>query len=404
MIKDEYNLTFVFCHVNHLLRGEYAFRDQKFVEQLGKNEEITTFVLQEDINKYSEINKIGVEEAGREVRYNFFKKIMAAEHADKIALAHNFDDNVETFMFRLMRGSSIAGLSSIPVKRECFIRPIMAFKKQEIFRYLDENSIKYVNDETNDENIYTRNKIRLDLIPFIEKEFNSKFPQKISMLIEEISLLQSEINSSIAEVKVEGDEVEIESLNKLGEYSINCFLNEYLKNRGIECNRDIIINCAKIIKQTGNYKYSLGNGKELVKKYNKIFIKERECSEKVSETIQIVPGSTQNFDDYTFSSEICDTYEKNSKNTIYINYEEVKEKLEIRNRREGDYIFLKGIDGKKKIKKLFIDMKIDSDIRERIPIIAIGREVIWVAGFRVSKNYSAVEGEKVLKINYFKEE
>ena len=168
MIKHEYELEFIFCHVNHMLREKTALRDQYFVEKLGEKEGVTTFVLQEDIKEYAKKNKIGVEEAGRVVRYNFFKKIMKAEHATKIALAHNFDDNIETFLFRLMRGTSIMGLSSIPIKRENFIRPIMGFRKSEIVQFLSENSIEYVNDETNDETIYTRNKIRLELIPYIE--------------------------------------------------------------------------------------------------------------------------------------------------------------------------------------------------------------------------------------------
>lgn len=406
MIKHEYALEFIFCHVNHMLRGKNALRDQHFIEKLGEKEGVTTFVLQEDINEYAQKNKIGVEEAGREVRYSFFKKIMEAEHASKIALAHNFDDNIETFMFRLMRGSSILGLSSIPVKRDSFIRPIMGFYKSEIVRFLNENEIEYVNDETNDETIYTRNKIRLELIPFIEKEFNSKFKQKISYMIDEISTLKNEIENSIGEVDLSQKELEVEQLKKLGEYSLTCLLNEYLKQRGIECNRDIISNSVKIIKKEGNFRYSIGKGKELVKKYGKIYVSESKKGKnsKVENQIPLIIGSEQIFNQYRFFSEICDNAEKNSNNVIYLKYCDLIADLQIRNRKEGDYIYLSGVEGKKKLKKLFIDLKIDSEIRGSMPLLAIGSEIIWIPEIRVSKNYSAAEGEKVLKIIFFKED
>ena len=144
----------------------------------------------------------------------------------------------------------------------------------------------------------------------------------------------------------------------------------------------------------------------MVKKYGKIYISESKADIKnqIKNQIPLIIGSRQVFNQYNFFSEICDKAEKNSKNVIYLKYCNLLTGLKIRNREEGDYIYLSGIEGKKKLKKFFIDLKIDSDVRNSMPLLAIGSEIIWIPGIRVSKNYSAVEGEKVLKIIFFKEE
>ena len=132
--------------------------------------------------------KITLEEAGREIRYSFFDEVMEKVKGNKIALAHNLDDQIETFLFRLIRGTSLEGLEGINDTRDNkkYIRPINEIYKKDIMDYLDENNIPYVADSTNLENDYTRNSIRLDLIPFIEKRYNPKFKEKIGNLLKEI--------------------------------------------------------------------------------------------------------------------------------------------------------------------------------------------------------------------------
>ena len=127
-----------------------------------------------------------LEEVGREERYKFFSEIYRKVSANKIATAHNKDDQIETFLFRLIRGTSLQGLEGIKIKNNNIIRPISEIYKKDILEYLNKNEIQYKIDKTNFENEFTRNSIRLDLIPFIEERYNIKFKDKIFSLIEEI--------------------------------------------------------------------------------------------------------------------------------------------------------------------------------------------------------------------------
>ncbi|MGL4788016.1 MAG: tRNA lysidine(34) synthetase TilS, partial [Cetobacterium sp.] len=183
--KKEINFEFVLAHVNHLLRGENSDTDEKFSIECSKRLNIPIFVKRASIEEIAKENNIGLEEAGRFIRYTFFKDILKKISGNKIAIAHNLDDQIETFLFRLIRGSSLEGLEGIP-NRENIIRPINEVYKNNILEFLDENEIKYRIDETNFENDFTRNSIRLDLIPWIEKRYNNNFKDKIFNLISEI--------------------------------------------------------------------------------------------------------------------------------------------------------------------------------------------------------------------------
>ena len=168
------DFDFVLVHINHLLRGKDSDGDEEFCHKYAKEHGIRIFSRKIDVKKIEKTQGVTLEEAGREARYAFYNEVLEKIGGNKIALAHNKDDQVETFMFRLIRGAGLSGLEGIVSKRDHYVRPISEIYKEDILNYLKENGVPYRIDKTNFENEFTRNSIRLDLIPFIEKRYNPK--------------------------------------------------------------------------------------------------------------------------------------------------------------------------------------------------------------------------------------
>ena len=185
-LQHFFNFKIYLVHINHLLRGEDADSDENFSFEYAKKNNLEIFIKRIPVKEIAkEVGKT-LEEVGREERYKFFFEIYEKVRATKIATAHNKDDQIETFLFRLIRGTSLQGLEGIKIKNNNVIRPISEIYKKDILEYLNKNEIQYKIDKTNFENEFTRNSIRLDLIPFIEERYNIKFKDKIFSLIEEI--------------------------------------------------------------------------------------------------------------------------------------------------------------------------------------------------------------------------
>lgn len=181
---NELDFEIVVAHINHMIRKE-AIEDEKYVKEFCEKEKIKFFCKRAEILKISQENKIGTEEAGRNIRYQFFEEVMKNEKANKIATAHNLNDNAETVLMNIIRGASIAGIKGIePIRENKFIRPLIECSRIEIEKYCEEEKLNPRIDKTNKENIYTRNKIRNILIPLIEKEFNPNIVKALNRLSE----------------------------------------------------------------------------------------------------------------------------------------------------------------------------------------------------------------------------
>ena len=180
--KLQLKFDIIVAHVNHNIRKE-AIDDQKFVENFCKKINIPFYVKSIDIPQISKNQKIGEEEAGRNARYQFFDEILEKEHANKIAIAHNKNDKIETIIMNIFRGSGIAGLRGIePIKNNKYIRPLIECERKEIEQYCKEQGIEPRIDKTNFENEYTRNKIRNIIITKKKKEFNPNIIETMDRL------------------------------------------------------------------------------------------------------------------------------------------------------------------------------------------------------------------------------
>ena len=181
-LKKELNFEIIVCHVNHLIREE-AISDEKYVENYCKENEIKCYIKRIDVKNYANNNKQGTEEAGRTVRYEFFEEILKKEKANKIAIAHNKNDKVETIIMNILRGSGVSGLKGIePERNNKYIRPLIETQRSEIEKYCEENGLNPRIDKTNFINDCTRNKIRNIVLPYIKEEFNPNIIKTICRL------------------------------------------------------------------------------------------------------------------------------------------------------------------------------------------------------------------------------
>ena len=207
------NFEIAVAHVNHMIRKE-AEEDEKYVKKYCEEKQIEFYSKSIDVQKMANNNKIGLEEAGRKARYDFFDEILEKTNAQKIAIAHNKNDKVETVLMHILRGSGINGLKGIEAKRGKYIRPLIECERNEIEEYCTEKNLEPRIDKTNFENEYTRNKVRNLLIPYIEKEFKPNLIQTIdrlsNLVAEEENYMDKQVKKVYKEILISENQKEIQ--------------------------------------------------------------------------------------------------------------------------------------------------------------------------------------------------
>ena len=196
----------VVAHVNHMIREE-ASQDEEYVREYCKRNKIEFYAKSIDVQKIANTNKIGTEEAGRNERYQFFEEIRKKTNSNKIAIAHNKNDNAETMIMNILRGSGVSGLKGMEPKRGIYIRPLIECERAEIEAYCEKEKLNPRIDKTNFENVYTRNKIRNIVIPYIKKEFNPNIINTLNRLsiivTEEEKYIEKQVEKIYKEVVLE---------------------------------------------------------------------------------------------------------------------------------------------------------------------------------------------------------
>ena len=381
-LQKEYKLEISLIYINHNLRDDVD-NDIKIVTNFAKENGVKLYVKKIDVKKYAKDNKKSVELAARELRYEMINKTLMEIGYNKIATGHNLDDNVETLVFRLIRGTSIKGLKGIPIKRGDIIRPILHFEKMEIIKFLDEKKVEYVIDYTNFENDYTRNYIRNEIFPMFFN-VNSNFKLKINELIEELNYNKTSKNKRLLIEKLEEKKV------KLTREKINNIYNS-------------LYDSEDELKKDGAKEFEIGENLVLRKKYDRIEIvskKEKNEKEK-NETIKLNTQKKWNlFEIGIFNGEnkiLLNEYKKSNKIKFYeIKLNKKVDEIKIRARIDGDRIKLKNV-GYKKIKKILIDKKISKWERDEIPIILYEDEILSVGDISISEHLEKINIEKIEK-------
>lgn len=422
-IREKIGINIAAAHLNHMLRGKAADEDEEFAKRLCEKLNIEFFSKKVDINKYSKEHSLSSEAAGRKVRYEFFNDVMKKLNYNKIATAHNANDQAETVLMRMMRGAGLEGLCGIPVNRENkYIRPILFLKREEIENYCKEKGVKPRIDATNLERIYSRNKVRLDILPYMKENFN----QDVIEAINRMSILLQEDNKFIdKEVnKIFNDKCKIfnksVTINKevflLEEAVIKRVIRksiEYVSGNKYDVELKHIEDVEKIQKHGTGKRINLPNNLIAINVYGDIKIKyEQEVNS--NNNVRIITKSEliDNvivFNDFRMEFKVIDNNENinYNKNSFikYFNFDKINKGITIRYRKNGDRIIPIGLNGSKKVKDIFIDMKIPKEDRDSIPILEFDNNISWIVGIKQSDLYKIrKDTKKVLKISIQRKE
>lgn len=418
-LREKLNIKVSAAHINHCLRGEEADKDELYVEQFCKKHEVDFYSLKADVHKIAEEKAISCEMAGREVRYKFFEELKEKINAQKIALAHNANDLAETILMRIMRGTGSEGIIGIkPVRDYIYIRPILYCTRTEIEEYCCENELGARIDKTNLESIYARNKVRLELIPYMQENFNKDIIATLNRLADTMKVdnefLEIKTEEAYEEHCVKRDAAVMiksgvfkehhailtrvirKALSSLSGSSYNfekVHIYDVIKiQKGISGKKINLPKNILAINEYGNVKLAIGDAVELQKDI-------REYTLKVNEE-NIFPSKNDAF--------ILELKDRDTINNIkgnrfvkYFDYDKIHKAIYFRYRRDGDKIVPIGMSGSKKLKKVFNDCKVPAEKRDEVPIVCFGSEIAWVVGCKVSDMFKIDnKSKKILCIKY----
>lgn len=416
-IRRDIEFNIFVAHVNHGVRGKEALEDEKYVEDTARMLNLPYFSKTVDMDGYAKKHKISSEEAGRELRYLFFNEILSKIGGGKIAVAHNKNDQAETLLLRFFRGAGIDGLKGMEYKNGNIIRPLLGIERREIEKYLSDKNIESRIDRTNLETIYDRNRVRLEVLPYIKEHFNSNIVDTLWRM-SEIMSIDSDFLDSFSK------KTYVKIVKEKAKNSIildgDAFLKEHrsVQQRII---RDAIVDIngslkgitykhisdalALFLKGETGKRINLIDNIIAKTSYNDFIIEKEEGikSEDFIYKLNINDSTYLNDIGYEFNVEVkpIEKVNINTKNRFikYFDYDKIIGNIYVRNRRDGDRFVPFGMNGSKKIKDYFIDEKVPKDIRDRIPIIVDDKNIIWVVGYRISETYKITDNtENVLII------
>ena len=383
--KLEKKLTIICAHINHNVRKE-SILEEKLVEEYCKKNDI---VFESMTIKEKIITNFEME--ARKIRYNYFEQIIKKYKASYLFTAHHGDDLIETILMRLNRGSILKGYKGIETVTQKsnykIIRPLLLVTKKDLVEYVENNNIKFAIDKTNDENNHTRNRFRHFVLPFLKEE-NSKVHLKYKKFSEELKMyddfVENYINNNYKNI-IENASINI-NLIKKEDKLIKIKIIEKLLNNVFDGNLEIItqkhvLQILELIeKNKNNTKISLPNNYVGLVEYNYFKIVQKKDLSQFDFVLsnQLILGNNK----LVIIEENCEK----SNYVIRLNSEEIKLPLHVRSRKNGDKMFVKNMNGSKKIGDILTDEKINYEIRNNIPIVTdADNNILWIPGVKKSK-------------------
>lgn len=383
--KEEYSLNVICAHVNHGLRIE-SDDEALFVKKYCNDKNIIFEYMK--IENYTN-NKFSEQEARRK-RYKFFNDLAFKYKAKYLMTAHHGDDLIETILMRITRGSNLKGYAGIPMISEnekySIIRPLLNLTKETILKYLKDRNIEYVLDKSNQDEKYTRNRFRKQMLPFLKNEdeqVHLKFLKYSKELEKAKKYIDRIIKAKIKNIYVE-NYIVINKLLEEDEYLqekiIEYVIEDIQKEEIFNISNNQFKNIIELIKSDKNKVVNLADGFIARKSYNKLYI---EKNSNVDKYEYILKDNLSILNKYNLEF-IKDSNEKNNF-IIRLNSEELTLPLMVRTKKDGDKIKIKNMLGTKKVKDIFINSKIDTKIREEYPIITDSKNtIIWIPGIKKS--------------------
>lgn len=413
------NLFLVVAHVNHSLRPEESEREARLVQEEAERLDCPFEYGQFNVKEFQKTSGLSLQDAARKIRFQFFQTLLEKYEAHKIALGHHADDQVETVLLNLFRGSGLKGLKGmLPLREGRVIRPLLEVWRDEIEAFAVRHRIPYLLDSSNLQKEYLRNKIRLDLIPLIEKEYSPNFKamvNKISKILrEEDDCLEKEMEKVYQRIVREKKDVlslkasEYRSLHSsIRRRLLRKMIGSWVGNgwaRGKGWSMDSLIK--KLNHPFDNFIWELPQGIYLEKSYDTLMLKRGQVKSVSPFEVELTtPGRT-------FIKEIgheflVEELEKGaqvkelnvSPGVAFFDSRSLTFPLKVRNFRPGDRFQPLGVKGTQKLKEFFIDHKIPRFERMKIPLLVSGEMIAWVVGYRISEKVKVTDKtDKVIKV------
>ncbi|HBT47905.1 MAG TPA: tRNA lysidine(34) synthetase TilS [Peptococcaceae bacterium] len=399
-LREEFGISLHVAHLNHLLRGEEAAREAAFVSRLAEDLGLPATVEARDVRAYREERRLSLEEAAREVRYAFLREVAVRVGARKIAVGHQADDQAETVLLNLLRGSGLEGLKAMVPCREGVIRPLLFVGRAEIEAYCREKGLNPCCDRTNWDTVYRRNKVRHELLPLLARRFNPAvvptLARTAAILAEENELLEDLTRQALARAVRQKDA----SLLRL-DREVLLALAPALRRRAlraaaaevggaaefehVEALGEILRKGAGAVTLPGGVRARVG-GKEI------IFLRRGAGGEAVppfSHPLR-VPGLTPLPEiERAIRAEVVPPPARPlaPPEEAWLDWGKIRGPLTARSWRPGDRFRPLGMKGSKKLQDLFVDAGIPVTERRRLPVVVAGENIIWVAGVRIAEDF-----------------
>ena len=388
-LLNQLNFDISLAHCNFNLRGFESDKDEVFVKELGKKLNLKTFTTSFDTEKYASENSLSTQVAARNLRYNWFDEIINEHKFDFVLTAHHADDNLETFLINLTRGTGLEGFTGIPELNKNIARPLLIFSRDEIEKFATENNIDWREDKSNASNKYARNKIRNLVVPIL-KEINPTLLDSFQKTIENLQESQQLIDDSISGFKkkvVEKSEngnlkIDISKVQETN--NPKAYLYQLLKEFGFTAWNDI------------TNLLTAQSGKEVVSKTHRL-IKDRdflilsEIGKNITKNTLLIDETIQEITNpIHLKIATISKFEKENKTIIYVDKNNISFPLTLRKWQNGDFFYPKGMQGKKKVSKYFKDEKFSTIDKENTWLLCTSsNEIIWVIGHRQDQRFLA---------------
>ncbi|HPF97662.1 MAG TPA: tRNA lysidine(34) synthetase TilS [Mangrovimonas sp.] len=392
------NISLVHCNFN--LRGNESDEDESFVLQLAEDLELEVFVESFETETYAQEHKISIQMAARELRYVWFEELASQLHYDYILTAHHADDNLETFLINLSRGTGLDGLVGIPEKNGKLVRPLLPFSREEIQIFAGKNQIKWREDSSNASTKYLRNKLRHDVIPKL-KAVNPQFLQNFSKTQQHLRESKQFLDSISEEIvgkvvdRVDGD-VKYFNIEKIKSFNhFKTVLYQLFKDCGFNQWNDIE---ELLDAQTG--KYVLSKTHRLLKNREYLVLSNlpedgRKATLKIFEGDESIETSLG-----TLTLEDVNAMGQSISQIVYVDKDLLKFPLTVRHWEKGDYFYPFGMQGKKKLSKFFKDEKYSALEKEKALVLCSKDNIVWVLNKRLDNRFKVTQDtQNILKIS-----
>jgi len=393
----ELNYDISLAHCNFSLRGKESDEDENFVILLADKLSIPIFNKKFNTKAYKIKHKLSTQVAARQLRYQWFAEVCAEHSFDYLATAHHLDDDLETFLINLSRGTGLKGLIGIPLINDKIIRPFLNFPRADILQYAKENNCPWREDSSNQTSDYLRNKLRIEVIPRLkEVDHNllNGFHQTQKYLNDSMALVNDYmtlIKNLVVSETEDGFEIDVLKLQDLP--NTNALLYELLAPFGFTAWDDI---SDLLTAQSGKQIFSeshriLKNRKSLLLVENNFVHNEATFTIKESDTGIDTP--------INLKIEHVDKILGYTPRIVYLDFQKLSFPLQLRKWREGDSFYPYGMKGKKKLSKFFKDEKLSLIAKEKTWVLSSGNRIVWIVGIRSDDRFKVEnQTKKILKI------